>query len=184
MKWQCIAWWSSNVSKYLILAGNILRAYDSTLPWSDENKLCGIGCKTFWHMPNCFLVGQNIDRLGISGVLNIAIYLKTFQMFPYFAKQWFAWNTSSAKHCYIIKLAKCFLTLQNIDQLGTRRVQCAVKTAGNQRHSRALPPGQGADRTDWDRERKTSAKKALIFSHTQFLNLTKFYRPGISRTLV
>ena len=56
-------------------------------------------CKIFWLMPNCFLVGQNIDRLGISGVLNIAIYLKTYQMFPYFAKQWFAWNTSSAKQC-------------------------------------------------------------------------------------
>ena len=71
---------------------------------------------------------------------NIAIYFKTYKMFPYFAKQWFAWNTSSAKHCYITKLAKCFLTLQNIDQLGTSRVQCAVKTAGNQRHSPALRP--------------------------------------------
>ena len=50
-------------------------------------------------------------------------------------------NTLQTCNIYITKFAKCFLTLQNIDQLGTSRVQCAVKTAGNQRHSPALRPG-------------------------------------------
>ena len=50
-------------------------------------------------------------------------------------------NTLQTCNIDITKLAKCFLTLQNIDQLGTSRVQCAVKTAGNQRHLPALRPG-------------------------------------------
>ena len=28
-------------------SGNNLRVHDSTLPWLDGNKLCGIGCKIF-----------------------------------------------------------------------------------------------------------------------------------------
>ena len=178
MKRQSIAWWSSIVSKCLILAGNNLRAYASTLPWSDGNKLCGIGCKTFWHMPNCFLAWQNIDRLETNGVLNIAIYFKTYKMFPYFAKQWFAWNTSSAKHCYIKNLRNVSLLCKTL--ISWEQVACSAQwkpqeTSGtrglcHRARERTGPSGIGSG--------KPAQKQALIFQPQSFriFDLRKFYR--------
>ena len=60
-----------------------------------------------------------------SGVLNIAIYFKTYKMFPYFAKQWFAWNTSSAKHCYIKNLRNVSLLCKTL--ISWEQVACSVQ---------------------------------------------------------